>query len=213
MKTSKLPRYLALPAFLFFLFTACERNPVEIKSPVCAGIIQENEDSWHFYPAIQIVSEETACKVYSGADTLDVNMDGQPDLRFRWYEQIPDINGECCEIPDDTTVLYDCWPTGYIHGDVSVLNGSTVQIAVNDRSWPLALNEGDTIDARYTWTAGTMLTLFSEETFPDNGSSGNWAGNVEYFMAIRIPDADTLYGWILVNSDQTLGISEFYLEK
>jgi hypothetical protein len=143
-------------------------------------------------------------------DSMDLDSDGTYDISFNSHTFVPDFSDECCEYPEDTTILYDCWPTGSVNKYMEVLN-SGFQIAVSQNNLISSLSEGDRIDGQLAWENNIALTfIYVHIAPPDVVAAGYWQTDEDKYMGVRKIDTDTTYGWIKMSVGDTISISEVF---
>ena len=208
---------------LFFscgLFFACEKNnlnPIDNQLDLDKIVIAGSNDSNGIYnlytPTIKIIEKETGCLFYSGFDSIDVDNNGNYDLKFQSRSQVPDLIGECCDCPDDPDIFCDCWPSGRIYKFIQTIEVN-FQIACDSSNRAISFELNDTIEIWRNWINNNWITLIDVYNFPPPETIyGNWNSIDDRYLGVRKIDTDTLYGWIKINLSETIEIKEIYLEK
>lgn len=201
-------------------FFACEKNNLNLTDNQPDSdkmVIAGSYDSTDFYilhtPSIMIIENEIACLFYSGMDSIDIDNNGNFDLKFHSSSQVPDLSGECCNCPDDPDIICDCWPSGRIYKFIQTIEAS-YQIACDSNSRAISFGLNDTIETWQNWINNNWITLIDIYNFPPPEIIyGNWDSMDDKYLGIRKIDNDTLYGWIKINLSETIAIKEIYLEK
>jgi|GEM_PF-6505526 len=146
--------------------------------------------------------------------SLDVDLDENPDIRFRYYMQFYQPSCDCLAestIPEGANDC--CMPMGLIYCCIKA--PSPFEIAVTEDLFdglpedyvPAKLNSGDTIDNRLTWKSyGDKDVVFAMRPYISEWSEEFTFG----YIGFRVVEVtDTLYGWIKVNTN-SCGNIELY---
>ena len=139
-------------------------------------------------------------------------MDNNFEVQISYREITPDLNGQCFEYSEDTTVIEDYWPTGVCRYYISTID-STIQIAYDSNKNILNFILGDTIDANNLWINDQFLDLLSIFYFlPDSDTTGYWPLEISQYLGYRIIQTDTVYGWMRLKLGNELEIEETYFD-
>ncbi len=215
-KAYKLFRILCF--FIGFLIS-CEKDRVnpdnsdEQKIPVIAGIFDSSGIYSDLSPSMLIAETEKGCLFYTGNGSIDIDNDKNIDMSFNSWNQIPDISGECCDCPDDSDIICDCWPSGRIYKYIHIQDTS-FQIACDTNLRAVCFSSNDTIEIWRNWAKKGKITLIDLYNFPPPEISyGNWISDSDKYLGIRKIFNDTTYGWLRLNLSKTIEVKELYLER
>jgi hypothetical protein len=210
LKYPKLSTCLIFSCFLL----SCEEDNTFKQNTIPDYAVAGQYDSTLTYflvnPPVSIVENKIGCSFYSGSDSIDIDLDNQYDIVFVSNNQVPDWTGVCCDWPEDSTIIYDCWPSGQKSKNAYLID-SGFQLACAENYNLMCFGLNDTIKPGSQWQSKRWMYLSRSSYFPPPEiKSGFWDGNEDRYLGIRRIDQDTLYGWIKINAGETIEIKEVY---
>jgi hypothetical protein len=207
IKEGQMRHPLIYSVFLSSLLLGCEKNidnPV-IKNEIIAGVYDTLKMEYYDYnPDLVLTQDEIGCHQYSGLDSINIDQHSDWDLKFRYY-LYNDIMGECC-----TDTIGDCF--GWVFLEKIIEISDNYQIHTDYLNWVKPLNSGDIIDSRLNWCDDKTVLLFRLTGVTDPGQGyWNWSNIMEakYLGIRKIEALDTIYGWILLDTKETIRIKEY----
>ncbi len=162
-------------------------------------------------PPISIEEKESGCLIFKGNDSVDLDDNQQFDIAFESGSFLPDLTGVCCNCPEDTAIICDCWPTGREY-KISYVLDSSFQIAVSGNYKISCFSAGDTINQSLRWENKSALTFRDILNFPPPAIvTGNWIYDDDRYLGIRKTGIDTVYGWIKLRIIPNMEIKEVFI--
>jgi hypothetical protein len=203
--TMKFP--LLVLVFVSLIFLSCEKDFERTKNR--NEIIAGEYDSlsmfhYDFNPDRVLIDNEIACHEYLGIDSVNIDNNIRWDLKFSYY-LYNDIMGECC-----TDTIGDCIGGVYFEKVIEMTNN--YQIHTDSLDWAKPLNYGDIIDSKLNWCDKNKVLLFRLSDLSDLGQGyWKWSINMDakYLGIRKIEVSDTVYGWILLDTKETIAIMEY----
>ena len=193
-------KYFIFVIILNLAFSSCEKE--EDHKPVTAGEYDTDFIFHEFSAPLSIVLiYDSLTNYYNGADSIDLNLDGNFDLKIDQQLQIPHLT-------DD--------PTNQLYPYCRLIPSNGLELAVNIQKYPgglgsyrtvewiESLNFQDRIDTISNWSEpNTFRYMWCYPLDSFVYTYGNWyeITNSETYIGFRMKvNTDYKYGWIKVNA-------------
>jgi hypothetical protein len=204
-------RNLVLFVIILSILFSCEKDIVKpiIINEISAGVYDSLTMEHHkLNPNWILIENEIGCHKYLGIDSLNIGPDTNYALKFRsyWFSDI------FCECSTDT--IGDCF--GSIYFEKSIEIAKDFEIHTDTLNWITPLNKGEILNSKLNWCKDKKVLFFTVYDVSNLGQ-GYWKPYLikepKYFGIRKIETADTIYGWILIDTRQTIRIMEYAFNK
>jgi hypothetical protein len=185
-----------------------------------AGIVDTNIICYSFIPPLSVTLRQIGCWEMYGSFSVDIDNDTVNEFIFENGALNDTPYDICCPPPEDTTLVYDCWPSYFPFYDIKTTSKIEILADTNHSisrylSYIDTLNYADTINTKTNWMHEEVYSLYNQNGPCVRGVCGYWQNiTKDMYLGFRIVEDDSFrYGWIKIGKTDIFEIKEIAFEK